>query len=154
MDGEIDHGLAAGVEASSCVLFDDPLLGLMAYGGQVKLEGEIAAVEPRDGVRQQFAAVWAGRRLHVTLDRDAFGSGPSIRLRRDLARLELDVENRGRGPHETRLRIEGLPAGKFVLTCGAKRSEFVSREGAEVEPTIPVTAAGVQVTVQRKPSGD
>ena len=37
--GEADHGLVAGIEAACTVLCDDPLFGLLAYGGEVRESG-------------------------------------------------------------------------------------------------------------------
>jgi len=44
--GEIDHGLAAGIEAACTVLFDDPIFGWTAYGGEVHEGGKEIKVIP------------------------------------------------------------------------------------------------------------
>ena len=38
--GEADHGLVATIEAARKVLFDDPIFGLFAYGGEAVRKGD------------------------------------------------------------------------------------------------------------------
>jgi hypothetical protein len=72
--GEADHGLVAGIEAACTVLFEDPIFGLIAMGGEVTQTNDPISVLPRDGVRQRFHAVLGGQRLHLALDRDGFAA--------------------------------------------------------------------------------
>ena len=114
--GEVDHGLVGGIAAARTVLFDDPIFGLIAYGGEVvRREGEAIAVIPRDGVRQRFSALFGGRRLHVELDQDGFAAGQPVRVGRDFKSFEFTLENRGARAqvHVTKVEITGLPAGRY-----------------------------------------
>ena len=116
--GEADHGLVAGIEAASTVLFDDPLFGLIAFGGEVTQTNASIGVIPRDGVRQRFHAVLGGRRLHLALDRDGFAAEQPIQVSRALDRLAFTLESRAPAPHEATLAIEGLPPGRYSATVG------------------------------------
>lgn len=116
--GEADHGLTAGVEAACTVLFDDPLFGLTAYGGEVREDGGRLLVVPRDGVRMRLSAVIGARRLHLALDRDGFAAGEPIALPRSLDRIEFRMESRSPQAHKVVLTAEGLPAGDYRLACG------------------------------------
>lgn len=117
--GEADHGLVAGIEAASTVLFDDPLFGLVAFGGEVTSTNTLISVIPRDGVRQRLHAVLGDRRLHLALDRDGFAAEQSLQVSRALDRLAFTLESRAPAPHEATLTIEGLPPGQYSAAAGA-----------------------------------
>ena len=53
--GEIDLGYGAGLRMAATIVADDPLFGLVAYGGTLTTTGGQIAVVPRDGLRQHFA---------------------------------------------------------------------------------------------------
>ena len=116
--GEADHGLVAGIEATCTVLFDDPVFGLFAYGGEVRNTDSQIHVIPRDGVRQRFHVVLGQRRLHVSLNRDGFAREQPVTLHRGLQQLAFMLESRAPQEHETELTIEGLPPGTYTLTVG------------------------------------
>jgi len=140
--GEADHGLVAGIEAACTVLLDDPLFGLIALGGEVTQTNDFIGVIPRDGVRQRFHAVLAGRRLHLSLDRDGFAGEKPIHLHPNLETVQFILENRGVGPHQTQLRIEGLPAGRHDLSIdGQLQTSPIAVTGGKVTIDIPVSKA-------------
>jgi hypothetical protein len=116
--GEADHGLVAAIESACTVLFDDPLFGLMAYGGEVTQTNTGIAVIPRDGARQRFHAVLGNRRLHLALDRDGFAAAEPIVLSRALDRVAFTLEDRSPRQHETTLTVEGLTPGPYRVTVG------------------------------------
>ena len=122
--GEADHGLVAGIEAACTVLFDDPLFGLIAYGGEVTQTNDLIDVIPRDGVRQRFHAVLGGRRLHLALDRDGFAAEQPIQVSRALDGLSFTLENRAPSLHETTLAIQGLPPGRYTAIVGPVTRPF------------------------------
>jgi hypothetical protein len=115
VDGEIDHGLAAGVEAACTVLVDDPIFGRFAYGGTLYENGSTMEVIPRDGVRQRFHAVLGRSRLHLALDRDGFAREQPVTVDRQVTKIRFLVENRSGDRHATRLTISGL-AGKHRVS--------------------------------------
>ena len=134
--GEADHGLVAGIEAACTVLFDDPLFGLLAYGGEATRRGGTISVIPRDGVRQRLSALLGNRKLHLALDRDGFARDQAVEL--DLGRnlIRFTLENRGGGPHTARLQIDGLPKGSYVLQVNGQTSSIAASASTAV--TIPV----------------
>jgi hypothetical protein len=111
VDGEIDHGLTAGIEGAATVVADDPIFGLFAFGGQVTLSDGTLRIEPRDGVRQRLHVLHQAIRLHAALDRDRFAAGRPILLAEDSRRLELHLENANGTVHQTTLEVEGLAPG-------------------------------------------
>jgi hypothetical protein len=114
--GEIDHGLVGAINAARTVVFDDPIFGLLAYGGKVVQNGNTFEVIPRDGVRQRISALVAGHRIHIELDRDGFAFEQPIHMDRDMKHFAFMLENRGDRTqiHETGIRFSGLPSGNYV----------------------------------------
>ena len=148
--GEADHGLVAGIEAASTVVFDDPLFGLLAYGGEAREErGTILAV-PRDGVRQRLHVLIGGRRLHLALDRDGFATGQPIQLSRALDGVAFTLETRSPQKHEALLTIEGLPHGDYTVTCGETVRQ-ISVEGGPMKIPLAV-AASRTISVRVEPA--
>ncbi len=128
--GEADHGLVAGIEAACTVLFDDPLFGPMAFGGDLVRAGDVFAVTPRDGVRRRFSAILGGKRLHLSLDADGFAGGQPLRVSAGLDEVRFVVENRGAGAHAMVFTVEGFPEGKCDVVVDGRP-----------QASIPVTAS-------------
>ncbi|MGB9836366.1 MAG: hypothetical protein ACPLRX_06475, partial [Candidatus Saccharicenans sp.] len=51
---EEDIGYCGAVRAAACVVAEDPIFGLVAFGGRLEDRGEAVAVWPRDGLRVRF----------------------------------------------------------------------------------------------------
>jgi hypothetical protein len=149
--GEADHGLVAGIEAACTVLCNDPLFGLLAYGGELRENGAQMEVIPRDGVRQRFHALLGGRRLHLALDRDGFAAEQPIVVSRELNRVSFVLENRAPQDHAATLTVEGLPAGSYLAAANATNHPFHVEAGRFVRILLPVPA-GRSVTVRLEPS--
>jgi hypothetical protein len=56
-DGEIDLGYGAGLRMAATVVADDPVFGLIAYGGSLRHEGDSLQAVPRDGLRRRLVIV-------------------------------------------------------------------------------------------------
>ncbi len=151
--GEIDHGLVAGIEAACTILFDDPLFGLMAYGGEAGEDGSEIRVIPRDGVRQRFSAVIGEHRLHLTLDRDGFASEQPIILSRRLDHLTFTLENRSPDRHEVTLTVENLPPGIHSANAGATSRSFHMEAGQQTRISLPLENDRA-AAVPRKPAAN
>ena len=150
VDGEVDHGLAAAIETARTVLFDDPIFGVFAYGGEAVRKGESIEVIPRDGVRQRFSAVIGAKRLHLDLDCDGFAQSKSLQVAASLDRIRFTLENRGTSAHNTRLRVEGLPQGNFTLIVNNENKTATQFSGgAPVVLSIPL-ATGLTRNVEIK----
>ena len=69
IDGEIDHGLVAGIEGACCVVVNDPDFGFIAYGGEVELKDDKICIKPLDGVQRKIYFIDDEKRLKFTLNR-------------------------------------------------------------------------------------
>ena len=137
-DGEIDLGYGAGLRMAATIVADDPLFGMIAYGGALTTTGGQIAVVPRDGVRQRFAVVGQGGTagsaaararesskssvgvFRLEVDRDGFAAEAPIAFDRELRRVAFTLENRTGDRHTTVLAI-ATPAprtsGRFAWTA-------------------------------------
>ncbi len=103
-DGEIDLGYGAGIRMATTLVTDDPLFGLIAYGGTLRADEMRLEVVPRDGLRQRFCAILpaqgpaaasepadapAGLKARATPSRSATG------LRTGLRKIRLEFERDG-----------------------------------------------------------
>lgn len=140
--GEADHGLVAGIEAAQTIVYEDPIFGLVALGGELTHTNETLGVIPRDGVRQRFRAVLGGRRLHLDLDRDGFRAGEALHISRRLERLEFQIESRSPAPHDCVLKIEGLAVGRYAVVQGEVTRSFRVEAGHPASLRIPVDPVG------------
>jgi hypothetical protein len=154
VDGEIDHGLTAGVEAACTVLFDDPLFGLTAYGGVLvdAPAGEVRFL-PRDGVRRRFHVVTDARRLHLALDGDGFAAERPIAVSVALDRISFTLEPRAPGLHAVEASIEGLPPGPVSVSVGASLRTLEAELGRPLCVRIEVGPAGKETPVEIRSSG-
>lgn len=141
--GEADHGLVAGIEAACTVLFDDPVFGVLAYGGEVREESDGIGVVPRDGVRQRFHAVFGTNRLHLALDRDGFAAEKPIRVSRAMDSFSFLLESRTPKKHPAVLTVEGLPPGEYSITDGTIRRRFRAETGRPTMLLLAVEEGGM-----------
>jgi hypothetical protein len=132
--GEIDLGFGAALRMAATIVADDPLLGLVAYGGQLKKTGKQTEVIPQDGLRRRFHVIRAGQRFHLLLDRDRFVPDQPIRFDDALGEISFVLENRA-PEHKTEMSVSGsyevsmdgtgigkVENGKVTLPMGRKSS--------------------------------
>ena len=147
--GEIDHGLCAGVEAACTAVLDDPVFGLMAYGGGLETDSDLIKVVCRDGVRQRFHFLRDDTRFHLRLDRDGFARDIPVIFDKNLTRVAFTLESRSRTAHTTRVTLRGLPAGRYRISAdGRDLSQSLTATGEQLACAIPVPAGQQQAHIQ------
>ena len=147
-DGEIDHGLTGGIHGSGVYLLDDPDFGLIGYGGNVRMDKDgTVSIIPFDGVRRQVR-IMTPVRFSVELMQDGFRKDYPITLR-GTEELSFCIENRSDKPHNTTIRAEGMPEGKYtVMTDHKMITTFNIEAGNAHHPyyiEVPVTDKHIQV---------
>ena len=147
-DGEIDHGLTGGIHGSGVYLLDDPDFGLIGYGGNVRMDKDgTVSIIPLDGVRRPVR-IMTPVRFSVELMQDGFRKDYPITLR-GTEELSFCIENRSDKPHNTTIRAEGMPEGKYtVMTDHKMITTFNIEAGNAHHPyyiEVPVTDKHTQV---------
>jgi hypothetical protein len=144
-DGEIDLGFSGALRSAATVVADDPLFGLIAYGGNLKRSGASVEVVPKDGLRTRFYIVRGTARVELTLDRDGFAKDQPVIFDDSMRQIDFQLENRGGGAHEAVLHLRGLPAGRYRVSVNGVRLEAES-----LDVKVPVAAAGVTRVMLRR----
>ncbi len=117
-DGEIDSGFSGALRSAATIVVDDPIFGLIAYGGNVQKRGNVQEVELRDGLEQRLDLLQLARPISIQLDSGGFLGPQQIERIGGSIRLRLRIESRDEGSPATTVRFSGLPAGEFVITLG------------------------------------
>jgi hypothetical protein len=148
-DGEIDLGYGAGLRMAATIVADDPLFGLIAYGGTLGAGERDLSVVPRDGLRQRFAVMLSSGRLRLELDRDGFTAGSPVVVSRTLRRVTFTLENRSADPHVCGLRLAppGGGTGWRVMVNGRRVAVHASGD-AEYPLHVDVPIAGDATRVE------
>ncbi len=139
-DGEIDLGYGGATRTAATVITQDPVFGLIAYGGTLTVQGQTLQVIPKDGLQRKIYYRQAGKKLDIELARDGFAGSEQVII--DPARsLRFTLENRTADTHQTGITLRGL-SGKFTITVDGKNLPPVQlkEEGSDI--TIPVSSPG------------
>jgi hypothetical protein len=127
---EIDLGFGGALRAAATVVADDPLFGLLAYGGRLTRTGTVTDVVPMDGMGRRFHVLRGTQRVHLLLDRNGLAAGQPVRFDDGLKEMSLTVENRApdgvAAAHETELRVSGLPAGSYQVTANGRALQTIA----------------------------
>ncbi len=123
-DGEIDLGYGGATRAAATIVVDDPVFGLMAYGGDLELKKDTLSVVPKDGLRIRLANRALGSKLDIEFNRDGFAENLPILLGKEY--LSFTIENRTLNAHETTINLSGLPNGSYELAVSGKKGTSVN----------------------------
>jgi hypothetical protein len=148
--GEIDLGFSGALRVAATVVADDPIFGLIAYGGDLRRTRSEIQVIPKDGLRARFQIIRGASRVQIELLRDGFAKGRPVSFDEPLTRLAFTVENRSGDPHETALRIRGLPGGAYSVAVDDRPPASVTAGRAETEVRLPIGASGARVMIIRQ----
>jgi hypothetical protein len=150
-DGEIDLGFSGALRAAATVVSDDPLFGLIAYGGDLKRARGSIQVVPRDGLRVRFDIVRGAARVQIALDNDGFAKDQAVTFNDGLSQIAFQVENRSGSQHETTMHLQGLPAGTYRVSVDGKGlAPAQIRSGEATDVKVPMRAgAASHVTISR-----
>ena len=134
-DGEADLGNGAAMRMAATILVDDPLFGIVCYGGQLQ-HAKGYQIHPRDGVSARFAIVSDPVRVNFEMESDGFSSLYPIKVAKDLKTIELLVENRYDHPHPTKLYIENYQG--LILECFINEAKATLQKAEDGRYFIPI----------------
>ena len=90
--------------------------GDYAYGGILTRARDSVRVVARDGLRMRLHVIRNKQRLHLLFDNDGFAAEQPITISDDLRTIAFRVENRVKRPHDTHMRISGMPSGNYAIS--------------------------------------
>ena len=117
-------------------LVDDPVFGDYAYGGILTRGKDNVRVIARDGLLMRLHVIRNRQRLHLLLDNDGFAPEQPITISDDLSTVAFQIDNRAEPPHDTYMRISGMPSGTYAISVN--RSPVATFSGSDQEQIIRV----------------
>ena len=149
---EIDLGFGAALRTAATIVAQDPIFGLIAYGGRLERAGDRLEVVPLDGLRRRFHVIRDDARLHLTLDRDGFAAGEPIRFDEGLSEISFAIENRTPGAtreHTAEMTLSGLPGRSYdILLDGTVLREIKGGSTPNKIP-LPVGKPETQIVIRQ-----
>jgi hypothetical protein len=116
-DGEIDLGFGGATRMAATVITDDPIFGLVAYGGYLTKKGSLLHVIPKDGLRRRIYYRNGDRKLDIELNRDGFAGNKEVIIDPSGNSIRFVIENRTSGAHKVEMKTTGFK-GTYDLTSG------------------------------------
>ncbi len=149
---EIDLGFGAALRATATIVAEDPIFGLIAYGGQLKKEGNRLEVIPLDGLRRRFHVMRGNARFHLKFDRDGFAAGQPIRFDEALNEISFMLENRApgaAGDHTAEMTLSGLSGQSYEISLDGTALRKISGGPATNKIPLPVGKKEARVTIRK-----
>ena len=143
---EIDLGFGGALRTAATIVADDPIFGLLAYGGELSQENDTLEVIPKDGLRKRFHVIRLPQRFHMLLDRDGFQNNTPITLKTSLEYIRFTLENRSHDSHKTRLSLAGLSKGDYDILLDGQ--VIVSLNIRDQEPNFVSIPVGLNDSYQ------
>jgi len=111
--GEVDHGFTGAVHSIATYVINDPVFGLIAYGGNLINTVKSYGIIPQDGVRRKLFVQNSNKFLLIEMLQDGFKKDTEIRISKDLSSINFSVENRIQKQHECTISLTGLEIGNY-----------------------------------------
>ncbi|HEY4061330.1 MAG TPA: DUF5695 domain-containing protein [Puia sp.] len=127
-DGEVDLGYGGATRMAATVITDDPVFGLVAYGGSLDIKGGkgnagTLYVTPKDGLRRRLYYRRKDGNFDIELNRDGFAKDQPLIIGPDS--LVFRLEDRSGDAHTTSVLLKGahgtttvdIPVGPGATTA-------------------------------------
>ena len=139
-DGEIDLGFGGATRMAATVVTNDPVFGMVAYGGDMAEKSKLLHVIPKDGLRTRLYYRNGDNKLDVELNRDGFAKDKAVIIDPAGKQLKFEIENRTGDAHYVQVNIKGLK-GMYQLKVNDKLLKNVSLQKDNSVLTIPINTA-------------
>jgi hypothetical protein len=141
-DGEIDLGFGGATRAAATVVTNDPVFGMVAYGGDLKQTNELLLVTPKDGLRRKLYYRNGSNKIDIELNRDGFAKDRPVIIEPSGKTLQFALENRTGDAHASQINIAGL-TGNYEVKLNGKTIQQLNLNGNGAIITIPVATKGM-----------
>lgn len=152
-DGEIDLGFGGAIRTAATVVTNDPIFGMVAYGGQLTANNNLLSVIPRDGLRRKIYYRNGDKKLDIELLRDGFKANHAVVIDTSGKSILFTLENRTADAHNLSFLVKGL-TGTYDITVAGKTSEKVKlQEAATTHLKVPIPAGSSVVIKLKRTAG-
>ncbi|WP_295122523.1 DUF5695 domain-containing protein [uncultured Chitinophaga sp.] len=141
-DGEIDLGYGGATRAAATIVTNDPVFGLVAYGGTLRAFKDSLQIVPHDGLRNRLYCRHAAP-LDITLNRDRF---EKLTIGKNFVNATLT--HAVITAHTTVITLSGLPAGKYNVQVNGRQTGTITNTG-KMEAAIEVLGAGSSISIKK-----
>ncbi len=146
-DGEIDLGFGGATRMAATVATNDPVFGMMAYGGDLVITGNHFSTVPKDGLRRRFYYRNGGQKFDIELHRDGFARDKAIVFDGAGQSIRFLLENRSADAHATSIALKGLQGLYDILANGKAQRVKLEADGSTVNVAVP--AKGTTVVLKK-----
>jgi hypothetical protein len=138
-DGEIDLGFGGATRAAATIITNDPIFGMVSYGGELNEKNNLLYVIPKDGLRKKIYYRNGDHKIDIELVRDGFQSNKNIVIEPTGKSIGLTIENRTADAHLLPVLLKGLK-GNYELKVAGKAIKKINliEEGSFIN--IPISA--------------
>lgn len=140
-DGEIDLGFGGAVRTAATVVTNDPIFGLVAYGGDLTQKNKLLEVVPKDGLRKKIYYRYGKQPLDIELLRDGFKAGAPVVIDPAGSSIRFTLENRTGNAHETAVFLKGF-SGSYLVKAGQGSVKKISVQASGTTVNIAIPAGG------------
>jgi hypothetical protein len=144
-DGEIDLGFGGATRMAATVVTNDPIFGMVAYGGDLTQSKNLLQVVPKDGLRRRFYYRNGDQQLDIELGSDGFERGKKIVFHPAGQSIQMILENRTGDAHTTKIFFKGLN-GRYEVKAGAKLQQVnLTSDGTHINLTVQSKTTAVTI---------
>ncbi len=148
-DGEIDLGFGGATRAAATVVTNDPIFGMVAYGGELSKKNSLLFVVPRDGLRQRLYYRDGVQKIDLVLSRDGFSSNEAVVIHPEVNSVRFNIENRTGDKHVLPLSVKGLKGTyQFVINDQPVKTVLLNGDASALSLPIP-TAGKAKILITR-----
>jgi hypothetical protein len=148
-DGEVDLGYGGATRMAATVISEDPVFGLVAYGGNLETKNDDLMVIPKDGLRTRLYYRAFANKLDIELKRDGFSGTKPVVINKYCKKIDFLIENRTDNTHETPVEIKGLK-GKYQLFVNGSMLQTISfLVNDKSTLKIPITKPANKITLMQ-----
>jgi len=145
-DGEIDLGFGGATRAAATIVTNDPIFGLVAYGGLLTEKNNLLYLVPRDGLRKKIYYRNANLQIDIELIRDGFKSNKAVEMDPTGRVIRFTIENRTGDAHVLPVKLKGLK-GRYQISVNNKTLKIQTLNGTATTLDIPLSKADATLVV-------
>lgn len=145
LDGEIDCGFIGAIDAASTVIYDSPIFGTIALGGDLATKRSQYEVVPNDGVSQRLYCRDNNSRVDMTIDRDNIAKAI---IANDKREFTIYLENVVGNQHSTVVSFKGVENGIWTVKTNSKVEQYTVKDNT-LHLSVDVSKAEERIEIKR-----